>query len=407
MANILIFDLPSDMLAAVSGQAPLEEVLQRPVPVKANQVFGIFIKEGAPVPDEHKDKVKWEMPDGVGLKEVCGEGVEVKDSDPPTAVSTKNGLLIGHELKMKITGIYEVRGDVTAKGGNIKTPTSVLIHGTVSGNVEIEAGGDVEVRGLIEEAVIKAKGNIIAKGGMTGGDKGKLTAGKSIYCQFVQQASLETPGNIVVDGVVMNSNILCGKRLIIRGTGYLVGGKTSVREGIEAVKVGSEAALLTDVELGCDPFKKTRMDRLKEGIGSIEKDVETITTSTKHIQNELDGLATLSATDLVTSLFKTAEIVQQQGDDLDPERLEKLNKFGSGIMRLIRMKDEIEVARKKLQEVQEGEIWFDKARFKVTKIAHPGTTISIHGVSRRLEQEYEKVVFYYKPKEGEIGESYL
>lgn len=406
MLGHIILNFPPENSEVISDSISLDILVPMPLAVSAGQKIGFFIEEGSDIPNEHRLKAKWKLPADMDPMEVCTEGIRLDPGKPPSYVALKNGFLIAHRQKLKVTNLYEVFSDLNRRTGNISTIAPVLVHGTVSQSVVISSDGDVEVRGLVEDAEIRSRGDIVAKGGIAGNNIGRLIAGKNIYSQFVQHAVLEAPGDILVDGPVMNSNILCGKRLIIRKNGTLVGGKVRVRELVEATRVGSEGALQTEIELGSNPFQSIIAEKLKQEVEELEKQKEMILTAVQHCSNELPIMLNFNPSDMVTSLFNAAEAVRREGNNLDAEQMEKLNEFGAGTMRLMEIMEEIEEKSEKLAEIIRNETQFKSARLKVKQVAHPGTVININEGSMRLDREYNRVSFYYDDKKSAIGMSF-
>lgn len=407
MAGYVVLNFsPEDSNMVVPGLTSLDALVPMPIAVLAGQKVGFFIEDGGDIPGEHKAKAKWEFPVGADPVDICVEGIRLDPGNPPSYVALRDGFLTAHRQRLKVTTLYELFSDLNRRTGNISTVASVLVHGTVSQSVVISSDGDVELRGLVEDAEIRSRGDIVAKGGIAGNNIGRLIAGKNIYSQFVQHAVLEAPGDILVDGPVMNSSITCGKRLIIRKNGILVGGKACVRERIETECIGSEGALKTEVELGLNPFQSIVAENLEKKVSELEKQKEIIITSVTHCANDLPVMLSFDPLDMVTSLFNAAEIVQRERDNMDAEQMVKLNEFGAGIMQLMKIAGEIEATSEQLEKISRNETQFENATLKVMRIAHPGAVITIREGSMKLDREYERVSFYYDDKKGGIGMSF-
>lgn len=413
MPNILVFALPPELIKATGPTDPLSTLIALPIPVEAQQPIAIYVEEGKEIPDQFRSAVKWQLPAGVTAREVAGEGMTISQGEYPMLAASKKGFVTATEKKLKVGGIYEVSRDLNSRTGGVETAGSVLVIGSVSQGVTILSGGDVEVRGLIDDANITASGSIVAKGGFSGGEKGKLSAGKDLYCQFVQQGTLEAHGNIVVDGSIMNASILCGKKLVVRGNGFLVGGKVIAHEGVEVSRIGSEAAVATEIEVGGNPFHLVHIEEVNETVQKLEKDMATAAGLARHVAKQMGGLVRFDESDLPTSLFSAAEVMRQQGASFDDEKKENLHKFGASIMSYMRMQAQLERERQELAGAAEGGGGFSaKAKVTVAKIAHPGTIIKMADAVLRLDREQERVSFYYKPASGdqkfaEIGMGYI
>lgn len=413
MPNMLVFTLPPELIKAVGPTDPLNAVIGLPIPVEEQQPVAVYVEEGKEIPDQFRSAVKWQLPTGITAREVAGEGMTISQGEYPMLTAAKKGFVTATEKKLKVTGIYEVAGDLNSRTGGVETSGSVLVMGSLSQGVTILSGGDVEVRGLIDDANITATGSIVAKGGFSGGEKGKLSAGKDLYSQFVQQGTLEAQGNIVVDGSIMNASILCGKKLVVRGNGFLVGGKVIAHEGVEVSRIGSEAAVATEIEVGGNPFHLVHIEEVNESVRKLEKDIATAAGLARHVAKQMGGLVRFDDSDLATSLCTAADVMRQQGPSFDDEKKENLHKFGASIMTYMRTQVRLEQERKELADAAEGGGgFFAKAKVTVSKIAHPGTIIKMSDAILRLDREQERVSFYYKPPAGdqkfaEIGMGYI
>jgi len=406
MADRLAFVIDNGTDTFYDGPGKIESILPQPIRVKAKQVIGYFLAHGENKPDDVSSTLVWHLPQIANTSQLILDGLTFTQDSPPKLVCSKDGFLTTVEQQMRISKIFEIHHDVDAKTGNIKTEGSILIHGDVTQGIEIVVGGDVEVRGLIEDVTIRANGSIVAKGGITGSNVGKLIAAGNIYCQFVQQANLEAMGNVLVDGSIINSNVLCGKKIVIRKRGLLVGGKTMSRDGIEAAQIGTESAVPTEIEIGCNPFKRTHIERIENEINNIEQSMKTIMVQVKHIEHELEGFVWLNSRDLATSLFSAAEFLQNEGDQLGDDKIYQTNKFGSGLMRLMRMTGEIEQLKEELKNASSKESFTKNAKLVVAKIAHPGVIVKIQDSFIKLAMEYDRGLFYYKPEAREVGFKY-
>ncbi|WP_252891407.1 DUF342 domain-containing protein [Thermoclostridium stercorarium] len=140
--------------------------------------------------------------------------------------SAINGQVKYENDKLSVFATYEVPADVDNSTGNINFVGSVFIRGNVLSGFTVEAGGDVEVFGVVEAATIKAGGNIILRRGMTGNNKGVLIAGGNIVARYIENSIVEAANDLKAEAI-MHSDVKCGNRLELGGRkGLLVGGIT-------------------------------------------------------------------------------------------------------------------------------------------------------------------------------------
>lgn len=112
---------------------------------------------------------------------------------------------------------------------------NVIIRGNVLSGFIVEAGGSVEVMGVVEAAVIKADGDIILRRGMQGLGKGLLKSGGDIIAKYIENSIIEAKGDIKAEAI-MHSNVKCGNKLELSGKRpfdrrKMQGGKRNICKG--------------------------------------------------------------------------------------------------------------------------------------------------------------------------------
>ncbi|MBI3793158.1 MAG: DUF342 domain-containing protein [Nitrospinae bacterium] len=409
MPGVIAFLLPSQFLRKVPGDGSLVGAIPMPVVMKTGQPIGVYFADPGQVTDQFAGAVKWNLPKAAELKVVCGAGIAVSTCDAnPVLSAEKDGALVASESSLKISDVFEVHGDLDKRTGNIETGLPVLIHGVVSHGVTISSKGDVEIRGLVEDSVIKADGNITAKGGVAGGGSGRLSAGKDVYCQFAQNATIEGGGNVTIGSYLMNSTVLCGKKLLLRDGAFMVGGKAIAFEGMEAARIGSEAAVASEIEVGKNPFLKVQFENAAKNLEKVERELAVLRTAAQHCEFELSGLVHLDEQDLVTSLFSAAEAVKREGQNLDEEKIILCEKFGGGIMDMMQKNEDYKIEKITLEGLGKSgsNNFLATARLVVTGVAHPGALIRMGDAMLKLDREYDQAEFWYKPAGGDrkVGE---
>lgn len=134
--------------------------------------------------------------------------------------------------------------------GNINFVGSVNVRGDVVSGFTVQASGDIVVRGVVENAILIAGGNIVLCRGMKGQESGHLDAQGDIRSLFIETAKVRARGNVFADSI-LNSTIECGGALQLYGKhGCLVGGNCTVGDRVEAVEIGNNAGMSTFLKLG-------------------------------------------------------------------------------------------------------------------------------------------------------------
>src|SRR5690606_12118002 len=81
--------------------------------------------------------------------------------------------------KINVFPIFEVKGDVDFRVGNIDFVGMVLIRGNVLSGFKIKATGDIRIMGEVEAADLEAGENIEIMAGVVAQGKGSIIAGRN------------------------------------------------------------------------------------------------------------------------------------------------------------------------------------------------------------------------------------
>lgn len=266
---------------------------------------------------------------GVPGKTVFGTDIPALDGKPATLPKGRNvspsedgAALIANisgqvdfiDGKVNVFSTYEVPADVDNSTGNVYFVGNVIVRGNVLSGFVVEAGGNVEVWGVVEGAVIKAGGDIILRRGMQGMGKGTLISGGDIIARYIEHSNVEARGDIKSEAI-MHSNVKCGNRLELAGRkGLLVGGTCKVGKEIVAKVIGSHMATVTDIEVGTDPSLRERYKAIKEEISNADSDLKKADQAITILKKlEMAGALTpekqeILAKSVRTKLFYTTRI---------------------------------------------------------------------------------------------------
>jgi len=304
-----------------------------------------------------------------------GKNVEVSE-DGQSLIASIDGQVNYIDGKVNVFATYEVPADVDNSVGNINFVGNVSVRGNVLSGFVIEAGGNVEVLGVVEGAVIKAGGDIVLRRGMQGLGKGVLTSGGDIIARYIENSNVEAK-NCIKAEAIMHSNVKCGNKLELSGKkGLLVGGTCKVGKEITAKVIGSYMATVTDVEVGVDPSLRERYRVLKEEINTIENDIKKA--------------------DQAIILLKKLE----QAGALTPEKHELMTKsvrtkifYSSKINEL---KEEMTEVEAKLQQDAYGKI-------RAYNFIYPGTKVAIGSCLMYVKENLQYCTLYRDGADIRVG----
>jgi uncharacterized protein (DUF342 family) len=278
--------------------------------------------------------------------------------------------------KVSVYTNHEVPADVDNSTGNINFVGSVIIKGNVLSGFTVEAGGNVEVYGVVEGATIRAGGNIILRRGMQGMGKGTLIAGGDIVARYIEYCNVEAKNNIQSEAV-LHSNVKCGNKLELTGRkGLLVGGTCKVGKIIIAKVIGSHMATPTDLEVGIDPTVREDYKKAKDEMVSNEGDIKKADQAIVLLKKlEAVGALTPDKQEILTKSLRTKIFLSS---------------------RLEEVKREIESLEERLKQDGDGKI-------RGTSFIYPGVKVTIGTCVMYVKENLQYCTLYRDGADIRVG----
>ena len=235
----------------VAGQILVEK---RP-PTKGKTGYTLF-----------NDMVKARNGQDVPLKE--GNGTIIS-KDQTQLIAQENGQVMFVRGRICVQPVYRVTGDVGPKTGNISFLGSVYVGGVVLDGFEIKAGGNIDVHGGVQKAVIEATGDIIVRSGIHGGHVESNSG--IVLARFIQDAEVYSSTDVLVLDGIMRSKIDAGGSIMCNGRlARIVGGRIRAKKEIRTRVIGSQAFAATEITVGIDPIILANLDSLNETKRNID-----------------------------------------------------------------------------------------------------------------------------------------
>ena len=201
--------------------------------------------------------------------------------------------------RVTVSPVFTVSGSVGPQTGNIHFVGSVEVTGGVEDGYKIQATERVAVGKTIGKAEIDAGGDIEIRGGMAGHGEGKLHAGGDIRVRFLQEATVDARGAVYVSEAVMHSTVESGTKIFVgvgpveSKKGVVVGGLLRAFQEVNCRTLGTPMATKTNVEVGVNPKILRRVEELtgmlkkeKENFDKVRKGVLTL----KALSAKMGGL---------------------------------------------------------------------------------------------------------------------
>ena len=317
--------------------------------VEGRNGYDIF---GEPIPP--KDVRKLTLKHGRGISE---------SEDGLSIISDVNGHATLVDGQVFVSEVYEV-SDVDTATGNIDYEGNVCVLGNVKAGYILKAKGDIEIRGVVEGALVEATGNITIARGMNGMGKGILKAGGNIISKFLENTNVSCEGYIHAEAI-LHSTISCKGDVEVTGKkGFITGGIVRSRGIVSCKTIGSTMGVDTIIEVGSDPALTLKMNNLNQLIAQKQKRFEA-----------------------VEQVYVTIARRIRSGDKLTPDQMRYFKQlsveYGSLKTEIASLDEEITELTQQLDNTQV------ESYVKVSEFAYPGTKISINDVSRMFTKSVQ------------------
>ncbi|MCR4741017.1 MAG: FapA family protein [Lachnospiraceae bacterium] len=211
---------------------------------------------------------------GRQLSVINGEGFRI-DGDRKTYLSNMDGIVEYKNDRLVVSNVLRLK-EVTAPMGNVIFNGSIDVQGNVQTGAYISADGDVYVSGVVEGAVIEAKGNIVIKQGINASKRGSVKADGNISARFIETANIRAGGDIEAN-YILNSTVNCKGKIKISGRkGSIIGGTTYATREISVHDIGNDVFTKTLVKVGLDDEMVKEHVRCTRLIKDMEKEIEVL-----------------------------------------------------------------------------------------------------------------------------------
>jgi len=326
--------------------------------------------EGAPGMTVHGKEIPHKR--GIPVPSYLGRNTELSP-DGLTILSQIDGHVEFNGTKINVDKTLHIKEDVDNSTGNLNVAGNLVIAGMVLPGFVVEASGDIEIRGAVEGAIIKAGGNLTVHSGVFSSE---LSCNGDLRCRFVENSIASVRGDMYAESIV-HSKVSCGNNLKVKGKlAKIIGGSCVAGLNIEADTIGALSNIKTKVELGTDPLVIARQQGLLEEVATLEAKLEKLTPLLSILQQ-------LKANNRLTeekrTVFEDVSFTYNTDNRL-----------------LAEAKQELEVIAEAIQLKGFGRIVCNNAIL-------PGTTVTIGRASLTVVTPLNNATLYYRDGDIAIG----
>ncbi len=179
-----------------------------------------------------------------GKDQSLNKGANTVVNEAKTELTASSGGFIhkGRNNAIDVHPVYTVKKNVDYSTGNIDYNADVLVNGDVRAGFSVTSGGDIHIKGAVEDATIEAAGNVIINGGVVSSGEAVIKAGGDVSVGFIQHATIEAGGSVFIKIASMGSTIRAHRDVeIMKKEGRIYGGDIEVGGWVDAQIIGCES----------------------------------------------------------------------------------------------------------------------------------------------------------------------
>lgn len=208
---------------------------------------------------------------------LCGENIIPSKTDENIYIAGLDGCVTIESRKVSVKPVAVINGDVDYETGNIEFNGSIHVMGSVLPGFELKAQNDIIVEGNVDDAVLKASGNIIVKLGIAGKGSSVIIADGEITCKYILNSRIEAKGNITVEDSIINSNVFSNDKIfVVSHHGKIMGGEILARHEIDVNIAGSAKETNTTLIVGRNIEVEKELKEIKVEVAKVKEVVAEI-----------------------------------------------------------------------------------------------------------------------------------
>ncbi len=299
-----------------------------------------------------------------------GENIRRSEEENGTVrfYAEKSGELMYDGRNISVHVYHQVKGNVDMQTGNVRFPGDVQVKGNVERGFYVVAGGEIQVAGAVEGALLSSGGSIQIAQGVIGAGKAVLRAKRNIKAQFVEETTLLAVGDIEIKNGCLRCNVKCNGVLRLFGEkGTLIGGKVYARHGLEVRNLGNDKGTRTVISFGQDYLVADQIEQHEKEIHRLKE--------------------------LVTSLDSQMKMYEKRG------QMKSLEKVRTAKLKYLKMIEKRSLRLFTLRERYEEHF---NSKIIVRDSLYPGVIVESHGRFSEIHSPRKNVIINFNQNNGRI-----
>lgn len=258
--------------------------------------------------------------DGVPKQLPGGNNTDRSPDDDSILVALVDGNVRMEKNELSVEEGFTIEGDVDYATGNINYDKSVVVTGDVKSGFEIHCGGDLQVGGTVEDAIVHCEGSVLCKHGFVGQGKGLMEVAGNANIGFLKNQTIRSRGEVTIAREALNARIYAKKSICVNGNPLSVaGGVLLAGESITVRTVGNVSGIRTVLEIGLDFTVLEKLEKVDARISELSVNKEKLVRTYERLEKLRKIKRKLPPNDeaLYMKLRTTLEKYNQQTDELE------------------------------------------------------------------------------------------
>ncbi len=176
-----------------------------------------------------------------------GTGTEIDNNDPDYLIASTDGAVVLNDdgtIEVKTTKI--INGDIDYSTGNISFSGDLKIRGIVKSGFSVNTDGNLVIEGNVEDAEAVCTGNIEINGGAVGSGNGVITSGGFLKVRHLENFKVKSGKSIIVTDSILHSSVSTEEHLKAK---TIIGGIITTTRGVDAGTIGAESETKTIIKV--------------------------------------------------------------------------------------------------------------------------------------------------------------
>lgn len=229
-------------------------------------------------------------------------------------IAQSDGLIKYNGERIDISEILNINGNVDILTGNIDFTGDVSVGGDVCSGFSVKAGGNIIVKGVVEEADLFAYGSIHIIKGINGIGKEAITCGGDLTCKYIENAAIKAGGSIYTDYII-DSRVECHGDIDLTGSKeVLFGGEIKISGNLKAREIGNQGERPTKIEvMGIELVEREKLDGYQKERTQCKSTHDMLLENTGRIASVIDkGLITPEVIEQLQLLQEQVKLLEDK-----------------------------------------------------------------------------------------------